>query len=416
MTLLHHLHDVRAPSRWQGARRLLVGLVCLCFASGRAEARDFEIATFRRRLTVQNPSALSRSDAAVVVPCRALADLVVNWGGVEVSERDVALPVQLDDLDQDGTVDEIVFLVDLGPRESKELCLTSLRTEEAGPVLGRRTNARGELKGIGYPALESERASYGIRCSAPKGQAALELEVLAKKPGFTLDAAEGEVTTLEAPPGSLGLGGPVIGKSRPRDGDNAVVLDRVLCTGPLRAGVQVDVLLWRSDGGGEHRARLQYYMYAGQEFVELRASVRALKPADEHFGVGVALFGDPSRRFEDWQQGFIGHWGRPSHCPTGLGLGLLFRPQAVDRVVGVGSVPSWLPGNQIVYFKPALTTREEHTWRVLLAAEQTLGRQPSQGAFASRLAYLAKSLREPITVDRKRGKSPAESRAPAAGG
>ena len=399
---------------------MLVGLACLGFVSGRGEGRDYEISTFRRRLVVQNPSGFPRPDTAVVVPCRALANLVVNWGGVEVSDGDVAIPVQLDDLDQDGAVDEIVFLVDLRARETKKLWLTSLRPEEAGPAFGRRTDTRRELRGVGYPALESERAAYGIRCSEPKDQAALELEVIAKgsgRQGLVLGDADEGVAILKAPEGSLGLGGPVIGKSRPRDGDNAVVLDRVLCAGPLRAGVQVDVLQWRTEAGGDYRARFQYFMYAGQEFVELRATVRPLTAAaGERFGVGAATFGTPLRRYENWQQGFVGHWGMPSVWPAGLGLGLVFLPQDVDCVIGSTSAPGWLPGNQIVYLKPALTAQAKHSWRVFLTAGRIEGNRPGQGTFADRLGYLAKVLCEPVIVDNGRGKSPAEPQGPAVDG
>ena len=407
-----HRSPTHPSRRHSTGRTLTLALVaagtCACTTLW---GRDYQITRFRRKVVVTNPTDRARPNAVVVLPCTSLAKILPRWEGVEVTEGAVVLPSQLDDLDQDHVPDEVVFIVDLGPRETKTLSLTSLTPNERGLVLPRRVQARPGIQRVGYPAIESELAGYRLRCTYPKDEprGALQLDVCLKA-ARALETAD-SAGTGEGPDNkggrakvwmagdSFGLAGPTIGQTRPRDGETAIVFHRILCDGPLRAGIQVDVMHWRTPAGGIYRARLQYFTYAWHEFVELRATVKPQTPAGEFFGLGLATSATPHPVCQDWRKGCLGNWLQATSAPAGLGIGLAYRPQAAASVVGTPGAASWLAGNQVVYLKPKLDTEEAAHWRLLLAANSPAAGVANAQDFGLRLARLAADLREPILVD-----------------
>ena len=77
----------------------------------------FSAATAQTTVTFQvsNPSKAPRTDVPVIIPLEA------EWGPVAtaiVTEGQKEIPCQLDDLDQDGTFDELCFLADLKSKEN----------------------------------------------------------------------------------------------------------------------------------------------------------------------------------------------------------------------------------------------------------------------------------------------------------
>lgn len=90
--------------------RLFALLVALAGATGLMAQRTLNV-------HVTNPSSSARTDAPVVVKLAGLGvdvqSALVTTGGQEIAS-------QLDDLDRDGTYDELCFLANLGPRETKD--------------------------------------------------------------------------------------------------------------------------------------------------------------------------------------------------------------------------------------------------------------------------------------------------------
>ena len=77
----------------------------------------FSAATAQTTVTfkVSNPSKAPRTDVPVIIPLEA------GWGPVAtaiVTDGQKEIPCQLDDLDQDGTFDELCFLADLKSKEN----------------------------------------------------------------------------------------------------------------------------------------------------------------------------------------------------------------------------------------------------------------------------------------------------------
>jgi len=390
-------------------RQHLPLLLAIAIAAAPSLAGDVKVTRFGRRLVVTNPSDQPRPNAIVTFPCRPLAALVPDLSGVEVSDGDVALPTQLDDLDADRVPDEIVLQVDLEPNQTRTLWLASLKPSESGFQPAKCAAARSNFRHVGYAALESRQAAYGLACSFPKGtpRPALQLDPFGKRAeqqGLCLASMD---TAPNAKPDSalptwllpqrtaLGLGGPVIGGTPPVDGQTATMFHRVLCDGPLRAGIQVDVLQWRTAGQGVYQARFQYFVYAGQEFVELRASIQTIRPSDERLGIGMADLPQVQARYADATLGYMGQWGQAAAGQPGVGQGVVFHPQDVVRLAA--APPSLAPG-RIAYLQPKLSDRETHRWRVLLVADWEPGGRVAQATFVDRLARLADELESPSTT------------------
>ena len=77
-------------------------------------------------VSVKNPLSTSRTDQPVVLSLQdhaPVASALVTCGGVEI-------PCQLDDLDQDEQMDELCFLADLQPKETKTYTVTLLAEGE----------------------------------------------------------------------------------------------------------------------------------------------------------------------------------------------------------------------------------------------------------------------------------------------
>lgn len=93
-------------------------------------------------VSVQNPSDTDRDGAPVVLSYSELVDLRPEWSGEQLAVYDAsgqALAVQYDDMDSDGTVDEMVFLADFGPGATVDFAVRP--GSPAKPVTG-RTDAR----------------------------------------------------------------------------------------------------------------------------------------------------------------------------------------------------------------------------------------------------------------------------------
>ena len=79
---------------------------------------------------VTNASDVARTDIPVVLPCpKGVTYALVTCGDEEI-------PCQLDDLDQDGSYDELCFLVDLPAKTSRtyRLAYDSLRSPKTYPA------------------------------------------------------------------------------------------------------------------------------------------------------------------------------------------------------------------------------------------------------------------------------------------
>ena len=127
-------------------------------------------------LTIENPAGMNRPDEAVVIR-RAFLDSLA--GGIPAGKvpllKDAAgevIPSQADDLDKDGTWDELFLLVDLAPREVKTLKVGFVLPEEM-PSFTQRAN----IRFANYPEhKELDHAKRLRSTDSPSTQHAFQME------------------------------------------------------------------------------------------------------------------------------------------------------------------------------------------------------------------------------------------------
>lgn len=110
-------------------RKLTTILLSTVAALGFAAEKQFTV-------VVKNPSAEAKEDAPVVV--RLTKDNA--WQSAIVTLDGKEIPSQLDDLDQDGWMDELAFTTNIGKKETQRFSVT-LKDEEPSTVYPNRTFA-----------------------------------------------------------------------------------------------------------------------------------------------------------------------------------------------------------------------------------------------------------------------------------
>ena len=120
------------------------------------------------KLTVQNTVPIQRRDVPVVVTLSELREIAPDFSFdaylVVSGQPPTEIPSQADDLNYDGQKDELVFLANLEPQETKVFTIRYTPDNPVAVVLGFHNRTRAgifpELGGIA--ALESELAAYRL--------------------------------------------------------------------------------------------------------------------------------------------------------------------------------------------------------------------------------------------------------------
>lgn len=85
------------------------------------------------RFSIHNPNPVAVEDAPVIVPVSGLKGFKISEKGIQVKVNGKMTPVQIDDLDRDGSPDEIVFLVNLKAGEKARVQLNSSKRVVSEP-------------------------------------------------------------------------------------------------------------------------------------------------------------------------------------------------------------------------------------------------------------------------------------------
>lgn len=309
-----------------------IGSVVLCclLASG-AMAEPIQ-------LTVHNPLDAARPAAICVGPAALLGADLTSGAYTATTADGRLVAVQVDDLDGDGAADELAMVLDLPPG-STTVAVDLARPWQGADYADARTSWRYE----NYAVLDTDRMGFGqYGTYAPLGFAAgLQWDLYAKRPDawrLSLDELEGIDYHSDNPVAvdillvgnSLALGGPMIGASRPIRGANAAQACRVLCDGPVRAGLRVTVTDWQT-AGGVVGATIDYLVYAHHDFIDARFRFDRM-PADAgDFGLGVRRIPHPDAFLGSAGEGILGVMGQQQGIIGQTGLGLIFHPERFLR-------------------------------------------------------------------------------------
>ncbi len=311
--------------------RALLGLGCLVAVTAAAA----ETVT----LTVGSPDGGARANAICIGPASLLGD--VAPGAYEGATREGArVPVQADDLDGDGAADELVTVLDLPANGQTALWVDTARPWTGEDFADARTSWRYE----NYAVLDTDRMGFGLYGTyAPLHFiGGLQWDIYAKRPDawrLSLDELENIDYHSDNPVAvdvllvgnSLALGGPMIGESRPIAGDNATHACRVLCDGPVRAGLEVTVSDWQAPPGGVHDMTIRYLVYAHHDFIDARFQVTPAPSGDAAFGLGVRRIPPPDEFLASAEEGILGVMGQQEGIIGRTGLGLVFAPERFLR-------------------------------------------------------------------------------------
>lgn len=289
------------------------------------------------KLLVSNPSPDARRSEDVVVPLALvrkaapglpLGGIVVTTSEARTLEEDGAaiqtneLASQLDDLDGDGTFDELAFQLDLAPHQARVVTLAFGDPETLFRLRGAyvsRTHAR--CFGRHGAGWESELDAWTLSFAARDS-----IKLYGKRrPGLRLDAlgAPERDAVSEHPAGrelmnsgvSLGIGsvGALSGGAVVSPGTAAEKSCRVVADGPVRAIVEVSYRGWRvgaqvislisrftqwgGDRGFEHRVSVGdapgVILVAAMPRAADVLSMPSMRPADP--GLALATWGPPGR-------------------------------------------------------------------------------------------------------------------------
>ncbi len=389
-------------------------------------------------LQVRNPAALSRSDWPVIVSAQELAGRgIVPAAGQTVLVEAAGKPVasQLDDLDGDGKLDELVFVADFKPDETRAFSLSLIDTAQAPKFpprahaeLGVKSGGRFEgnlYKGgtfgdvthhvmpkehavhDGYyryegPGWESDKIAW--RMYLDKRNA---IDIFGKRiPDMVLHNLDmpGAVSyhDIEAwgtdalkVGETMGVGG--LGVLTEKNGRREVqVQDEVdsrtldiISDGPVRAILRQTCVNWKTPQGTFNVVQ-EIRVYAGQRWFENRVSVSGIN-RNVTLVSGIVKHLDHLILAPDRKLMWMATWGPQEIHGELLGMGVIFPAAEMGGsdtrdATGCYYFPIQVrPGRPAVYWALAAWEREDPRWK-------------EEKEFAAHVDHIAACLAEPLQL------------------
>jgi hypothetical protein len=317
-------------------------------------------------ITVSNPTSDNWSQAPVVLkwqegmPGRgAKLPLLLKSEGADT-------PCQVDDLNGDGTPDELVFLADLKAGQAQSYRLTSATLDNvpqrAHTGMYLKTDT---MKGMEGPGWESDLIAFRLYWDERnpvdlfgKTQSILSLDAFASaKLNYHIQSKYGQDILKVGK--ALGVGGfAVMVDGKVEKASYAKRDYRVAADGPLRAAIDLKYNDWETS---KRRLQLTARMniFAGQRWGEAQLKLAALdgQPLPD-FVTGVVKHPD-TELIQDKEAGIVGRWGRQAlgdkEVPKSadLGLGVVADPQRIVEL-GQDDVNSYIrmsPGDGTVTYR-----------------------------------------------------------------
>ena len=307
---------------------LLLGIVGCNFPGG--QNRDIP----HIQLTIQNTLPVKRVNVPIVLSLAELREVAPDFSfdaylivtGHPPAE--IEIPSQADDTNYDGQKDELVFLVDLEPQETKGVTIRYAPDNQVSITLGftRRTRAGVFPELQGFAALESESVAYLLH---PNGST----DIYGKKTkGLFLDqfvrqlttpsTSEDEIltplfTTEEMGGGRSGFGLWDTEAQMLISPENQTDYVRILADGPVRSIVQRIIPSWVLSSDREVSFISTFSIYAGHQWGEHRIKAQGLR---DGYRIAIRL---PNRRItsiSNEKDGWIWSWETEADHEMGFGV------------------------------------------------------------------------------------------------
>lgn len=285
------------------------------------------------QLTIQNTLPVKRVNVPIVLSLAELKQVASDFSFdayLVVSGHppaEIEIPSQADDTNYDGQKDELVFLVDLEPQETKGVTIRYAPDNQVSITLGftRRTRAGIFPELEGFAALESERVAYLLQPNGSidiygKKKKGLFLDQFVRQLTTPSDSEEENLTplfTTEEMGSRSGFGlwdteaQTLISPENQRD------YVRILADGPVRSIVQRIIPSWVLSSDREVSFISTFSIYAGQQWGEHRVKARGL---EDRYRIAIRL---PNRRItsvSNEKDGWIWSWETVADHEMGFGV------------------------------------------------------------------------------------------------
>jgi hypothetical protein len=313
------------------------------------------------RVTVENSSASAQSNVPVVVSVSKLSTksgIKIVSAAVDIAKRQI--PSQLDDLNRDGSADELAFLVNLKPKQKLTVSVRVASDSSLYKKFPAKTHAQmwrkdAQTKAI-VPTLEESSPTGNLYRNLHHHGPAIESEYMAYRLYFdekqTVDLYGKKKHRLELMDTKWyptdqqlteGYGDDVLwvkatagcGTIKGWDGSKATHITpvrnrtgRVVVSGPVRSILEMEADGWQYEGKSV-TIKQRYILYAGHRDVE----VQVTQNEPTTLCTGVQTFFDQSEKMTD-VNGVVAIWG------TGLQYPVTDNPRTKPQTVGMAvSVP-----------------------------------------------------------------------------
>ena len=389
-----HLYNLKRASHYLGFGLLLLWIVGCTFPGD--QNRDIP----QIQLTIQNTLPVKRVNVPIVLSLAELRQVASDFSfdaylvvsGLPPAETEI--PSQADDTNYNGQKDELAFLIDLEPQETKSVTIRYAPDNQVSVTLGftRRTRAGIFPELGGFAALESEWVAYLLQPNGSidaygKKTKGLFLDRFVRQMTTPSDSDEEILTplfTTKETNNSSGFGLWDTDTQGLISAENQRDYVRVLADGPLRSVVQRITPNWVLPSNREISFTSTFSIYAGNQWGEHRIEAKGLGGGHR---IAIRLPNRGGTPFRNQKDGWV--WSWETEANREMGFGVVFPADGFDAFQG-----SWA-GNAI------LMELDEHD-EVFYRFASTLGAEEveiaTQDAFEQYVQAMATEIRTPLVI------------------
>ena len=316
---------------------LLLSIVGCTFPGG--QNRDIP----QIQLTIQNTLPIKRINVPIVLSLAELRQVASDFSFdayLVVSGQppaQIEIPSQADDTNYDGQKDELAFLVDLEPQETKSVTIRYAPDNEMAVTLGftRRTRAGIFPELEGFAALESEWIAYLLHPNGsidPYGKKTkgLFLDQFVRQITTPSDSDEEILTPLLTTSGASGGSGFGLWDREAQTlilSENQRDYVRIIADGPVRSIVQRIIPNWALPSNREISLTSTFSIYAGHQWAGHRIQTQGL---GDGYRIAIRL---PNRRItsvSNEKDGWIWSWATETQANHKMGFGVTYPVDGFD--------------------------------------------------------------------------------------
>ena len=390
----NYLYNLKRASHYLGFGLLLLWIVGCTFPGD--QNRDIP----QIQLTIQNTLPVKRVNVPIVLSLAELRQVASDFSfdaylvvsGLPPAETEI--PSQADDTNYNGQKDELAFLIDLEPQETKSVTIRYAPDNQVSVTLGftRRTRAGIFPELGGFAALESEWVAYLLQPNGSidaygKKTKGLFLDQFVRQMTSPSDSDEEILTplfTTKETNNSSGFGLWDTDAQTLIPFENQRDYVRVLADGPLRSVVQRITPNWVLPSNREISFTSTFSIYAGNQWGEHRIEAKGLGGGHR---IAIHLPNRGGTPFRNQKDGWV--WSWETEANREMGFGVVFPADGFDAFQG-----SWA-GNAI------LMELDEHD-EVFYRFASTLGVEEveiaTQDAFEQYVQAMATEIRTPLVI------------------